>query len=292
MEISQFYHFICVVEKKTYQEAAETLHLSQSSLSKSIMRMEDELGIKVFNRDRRKVALTKYGIFLYREAKGFVEHYERIRGELDQMRRDEDQVLRIATLPFTAAYGINDALAAFSRETGIAVDLTEVEDDGIPLSLENGWDMAITRAEHTALMGCRSQVIARDRLVLVVGAEDPLAAAEEVDLAALSGADFVFMHRNTGIYRTALGACRQAGFKPEKVRCARIETILDLVRKGRGVSLLMEQALTAFNMEGLVPVPLARPVPSEVILMAGEEEAEKKSARALFDFFKKCEKAY
>lgn len=69
MNFEQLKQFVCIVENKTYLEAAEILHMSQSSLSKSIIRLEKELDLKLFDRSKRNVSLTNHGQTFYHDAK-------------------------------------------------------------------------------------------------------------------------------------------------------------------------------------------------------------------------------
>lgn len=61
MQIEQLRYFCMIVEQKTFSEAAFLLHISQSSLSKQVMKLEQELDTVLFNRSRRQVSLTKEG---------------------------------------------------------------------------------------------------------------------------------------------------------------------------------------------------------------------------------------
>lgn len=73
MEIRVLEYYISIVEHKSITRAAETLHISQSTLSRQIMDMEERLGVTLFERGRREISLTEDGVFLYQRAKEIVQ---------------------------------------------------------------------------------------------------------------------------------------------------------------------------------------------------------------------------
>lgn len=73
MEIRVLEYYISIVEHKSITRAAEALHISQSTLSRQIMDMEDDLGVTLFERGRREITLTEDGDFLYQRAKEIVQ---------------------------------------------------------------------------------------------------------------------------------------------------------------------------------------------------------------------------
>ena len=71
MTFEQLECFIYAVQENTFFDAAEALHITQSSLSKQIKKMEQELGIQLFDRSKRSAVLTQAGEFFYPEAQSF-----------------------------------------------------------------------------------------------------------------------------------------------------------------------------------------------------------------------------
>ena len=73
MEIRVLEYYISIVDHKSITRAAEALHISQSTLSRQIMDLEDRLGVTLFERGRREISLTEDGDFLYQRAKEIVQ---------------------------------------------------------------------------------------------------------------------------------------------------------------------------------------------------------------------------
>ena len=78
MELRQLRYFVAVADTLNFSRAAESLYVSQSALSKQISELEQELGVTLFERDRRNVALTRAGRILLNEAKGILIQSEKL----------------------------------------------------------------------------------------------------------------------------------------------------------------------------------------------------------------------
>ena len=79
MTFEQLNYFIAVVESDTFFDAAYKMNISQSSLSKHIMKLEKELDLKLFDRSSRSATLTQAGEFFYNEANTFISRYQVMR---------------------------------------------------------------------------------------------------------------------------------------------------------------------------------------------------------------------
>ncbi|MGM9536518.1 MAG: LysR family transcriptional regulator, partial [Intestinibacter sp.] len=99
MTFEQLNYFIAVVENDTYFDAAYQVNISQSSLSKQIMKLEKELDMDLFDRTSRSSTLTEAGEFFYREAKELVKHYEQTLERVNSFKATNENNLHIAVLP-------------------------------------------------------------------------------------------------------------------------------------------------------------------------------------------------
>src|SRR2546427_6862223 len=74
MDLRQLRHFVTLARTLNYRQAAEQLHMSQPPLSQSIRRLEDSLGVQLFQRDRRGTALTEAGLAALESAELALHH--------------------------------------------------------------------------------------------------------------------------------------------------------------------------------------------------------------------------
>ena len=84
MEIRVLRYFLAVAREESITKAAELLHLTQPTLSRQIGQMEEELGVKLFDRGARKIALTNEGLLLRRRAEEILELVDKTEKELTE----------------------------------------------------------------------------------------------------------------------------------------------------------------------------------------------------------------
>lgn len=125
IEIQQLKHFLALVEYRSFNKAAERLHITQSGLSRSIRSLEERLGLPLFERASRNVALTQYGSQLVARAHIILNEEARARAELANIRSMQSGSVRIGiTLNFTH-YLAPEAIATFARShPGIDIAVT------------------------------------------------------------------------------------------------------------------------------------------------------------------------
>lgn len=195
MTFEQLEYFIAVVEQDTFFDAAESLHISQSALSKQIIKLEKELGIQLLDRSRRSASLTEAGTLFYQEA---LDLYQRYHQTLSKMRSYQDDLhreLHIGTLPILTQYHLTSRFKRFTEQhPDIHIEIDEVEEKDLLNGLEQDkYDLIIAR-EHMIHPGgsegasgsgkfsdsgrvqkYKTYLLAEDELVAVLPANHPLA---------------------------------------------------------------------------------------------------------------------
>lgn len=96
MDLIQLEYFITVVETGTFVKAADQLHVTQPALSRSIMRMENSIGVSLFERKNKQVELTAYGEVMYGWAKKTMQSYGEAMYQIEQMQQTAKKTLNIA----------------------------------------------------------------------------------------------------------------------------------------------------------------------------------------------------
>lgn len=286
MTIQQLLYFVTTVEHPTFLEAAEALHLSQSSLSKSLQRLEEEIGVKLFDRSKRAAALTPEGETFYKGAQNILKAYRSAMSDLYEMSSLLQGTIRLVTLPILSAYHLSAPLRAFaSSHQGIDLVIQEMEDKRIVQELADGTcDAAITRLECLERNTCRCYTLAEDELVLVVAQSHPLAGQTAVSISALSAEPFIMMNRHISVYKLAVDACMEHGFSPNIIRTGRVESILSAIAWKEGISLLMRRDLDMFNLQGVSLVPLKEHYTSTVVLAISHQKKPGSSIQALIEY--------
>ena len=273
MTFEQLQCFIASVEEKTFLDAAHSLYISQSSLSKQIMKLEQQLGVMLWDRSRRKAGLTEAGNIFYQDALILLKQYSQARNRLDRFRTESQLTLSVGTLPILTQYQLTPGFRDFqAAHPGIRLSLHEVEEPELMEGFEKGiYDLVIGREAMFYGANCQTQLIAGDQLAAVLDSSHPLAFRSSLCLEELKDEDFIFMNPYTSIYNLCVIRCREAGFSPRILRTARVESILSAVLIGEGISLLAGNSVRIFKPEHIAVIPLTPKIPLPVVLARHKE---------------------
>ncbi len=273
MTFEQLQCFIASVEEKTFLDAAHSLYISQSSLSKQIMKLEQELGVMLWDRSRRNAGLTEAGNIFYQDALILLKQYSQARNRLDRFRTESQLTLSVGTLPILTQYQLTPGFRDFqAAHPGIRLSLHEVEEPELMEGFEKGiYDLVIGREAMFYGANCQTQLIAGDQLAAVLDSSHPLAFRSSLCLEELKDEDFIFMNPYTSIYNLCVIRCREAGFSPRILRTARVESILSAVLIGEGISLLAGNSVRIFKPEHIAVIPLTPKIPLPVVLARHKE---------------------
>jgi DNA-binding transcriptional LysR family regulator len=262
MELRDLRSFVAVAQHNNFSRAAEQLHVSQPALSEQIKKLEDELGVVLFERTSRGALLTDAGQALLPQAQTVLAQAE---AAADIARTVAHGVVGTLTLGFidSAALAILPPLIRrfLERYPHVKLRLRELGTHQQLEAVETGEiDVGIVRGPvwNPRLAGRR---IATESLLVAVPAPHPLAGADVVALGDLRDEGFITYpaERHAGLYEETLRLCHAAGFDPRIVQeASEISTICAMVSAGLGVA-IVPASVTALALSGVVYRPLDDP---------------------------------
>lgn len=224
-----------------------------------------ELGVQLVDRAHRRLSLTPAGEAVVWSARRILAEYDAMCRSLQADRGR----LTLACIPVMAHYGVTGLFFSFRRAfPNFQLTVEERDDCSLLDAVRDGiWELAVCRTDQDC-SGLDKLVLYRDHLVAVLPTGHPLAAQERLALAQLRGENFLQLGPTSVLYQTVLDTCRSAGFTPNLYyTSARMENLLDLVREGAGISLMMEHAATYLPTKGVAIRPLLETVTSELSLV-------------------------
>lgn len=289
MDNRQIESFVAIVETGSFSQAAEELYISQSSLSKQIIALEKELGVKLFDRSKRKIALTDAGKILHKHALNLRKNYQSLQADLNEYKK-ATPALKIAAIPVTAPYGITSLVADFTKAyPQINFTLEERQASTVIPSLsQHKYDLAFVRDYHIDSDALTSFPIMTDTLMVIVSCDHPLAKRKSVSLKELSDENFIMFNKGTLIHELSVNACASAGFEPRIFYTAsRSASIIGMVSSNSGVALMMEKVLNYYHRSDVVAIPLEQAFESTIIIAYPKDKKLSKSAKIFLDFMKK-----
>jgi DNA-binding transcriptional LysR family regulator len=216
VELRQLRYFVVVAEERHFGRAAERLHIVPSAVSQQVRRLERELGVALFDRTTRTVALTDAGRALLPRARRLLDESDGIRVAADALRAERANTVRLGSS--TGLAGRLDAiLAGFAErapQARVAL-VTASATDRVRLLRGGELDAALLRAPEPD-PALELLPLAADPLVVALPAAHPLAGGPVVAMAALRGLPLLLAdrERNPPLHELVLRSCRAAGFEP------------------------------------------------------------------------------
>ena len=242
MDLRQLQHFVAVAEEGQFTRAAERVHVVQSALSTSIRALEENLGVRLFDRTTRHVRLTASGRLFYEHALIVLGAIANARASLLAVKAMERGSLTLGAAPgVPALLQLASMLAEFhALHPGIAIRLSEGNPRYLLQRLDDG-DLDIVflvAPPPPPPAGICTHLVVSGTLVLACSPNHPLAGRSDVAIADLMKETFVELERGFGTRRlvdrafAATGLERQIGFEVGDP-----DTAFDLVARGLGVAL-------------------------------------------------------
>ena len=247
MELNYIKEFVILAETENFLEAAESLFISQSSLSKHIKTLEQELGVALFDRTTRKVHLNEYGHTFLEYAKQIANLQYRYTTALYNQSAHTKESITIGSIPIMAPYHITDIVMKFIKENKkFSVNLVEGESAQLKDMLrQNKCELAFIRDNDDHDDEFIHISFTDDHLTAVLPDYHPLAKEKELTLDQLKDENFLLLQPDSFLYKLCIKACSDCGYSPDIAFTGkRAENIVDLVEKGMGVSLLMKKPIS------------------------------------------------
>jgi DNA-binding transcriptional LysR family regulator len=259
MELRHLEYFVAVAAELNFSRAAQRIHVVQSALSASVGRLEKELGVELFDRSRRQIALTAAGEVFLGHAREVMHSAHRARTSVDAFRDQLTGTVTLGTLMSWGTLNLPAALEEFRSAnplvtvrlrqsiTGSAGHLTAIADGQMDLALVSITSPGSQLVTQRELM--------REPMAFVCESSHPLAGRRSVELADLAGHDFIQFPPGWGIRQHLDKGFTAAGVEPVSAyEVADYAITAELIRHRLATTIL--PASVAHRFPDLRTVPL------------------------------------
>lgn len=258
MEMRTLRTFVEVVRQGGFSRAAKTVFVTQSTVSKAVKQLEDELGLQLLDRIGANVKLTAAGEIVYRRALTILAQGDDLKAELEELRGLKGGVLRLGVPLIGSNTLFAHRFAAYrNRYPGIELQLMEHGSKRLEeLVLAGELDLAATLLPVGDEF--EWQEVWREPIDVLLPAEHPLAASEKLSFRQLKDLPFILYGPGFALNQMILDACRESGFTPKvSAQSSQVDFVIELVATRLGVALLPRMIAEQR------PHPLTRRVPVE-----------------------------
>jgi DNA-binding transcriptional LysR family regulator len=260
MELRTLRAFVEVVRQGGFSQAAKVVFATQSTISKAIKQLEDELGLPLLDRVGHRSKLTAAGDIVYRRALKILAERDDLVSELDELRGLKRGILRLGLPPV----GSNTLFAPLfvvyrSRYPGIDIRLVEHGSGRLEELLLSG-DIDLAASLLPVPDDFEWQDVRTESMMVLLPSDHALAQKESVDLADLKDLSHILFEEGFALNRVILDACQRRGFQPNIVaRSSQIDFIVELVATGLGIAFLPRMIAEQRNHHSVRAILLAEP---------------------------------
>src|SRR5690625_3992856 len=235
-------YFTTLIEQGTFTKAAKTLHISQPSLSAAIKKIEANVGLQRTERSTRKIALTKGGEILYKEAKKLLYHVDYVNKEMKRLKQDGPLELQIGVIESVNSWlpkVISDYRKAnanvhikLSEELGLSQVERALQNYKIHLAITN---------QHFENQEIITMPIYKENLIALLPMEHHLRSVEEIFIFDIKDDELIISKEGFQTREDIFNEFRKADITPNiHFEIERFETACSLVEEGLGVTIVPE----------------------------------------------------
>lgn len=275
MELLQLKYFQVVAKLENMTRAAEELHIAQPSLSKTITRLEESIGVPLFDRQGRRIRLNQFGqTFLKRVERSFKELEEGQREVADLAGLEHGSVTVGAIIPQQLPHIFREYLKNYPHVKFRLLQVTQHLE--IQELLMNGEiDLCIsTLPIDQAEIHCEPLMV--EEIFLAVPAGHRLANRNSIKLIEIADELFIHQTKESGLFEITNNFCHQAGFVPNisniSFESTTPEVICGLVKTGFGNAFIPAYWWDKINTDSMVKIHIENPICQRTIWLSWLKE--------------------
>ena len=281
MTLTELRYVVAVAEARHFGQAAERCFVSQPSLSASVKNLEEELGVKLFERGKRGVFLTEAGEQIVAQARRALEEAERVKTVARQGRDPLKGVLRLGIIHTVAPYLLPELVGALRRAApGMPLDVEENTTANLDRMLKAGELDAVILALPYDGPGIEMVPLYEETFRVAVPTGHALARKKSIAVEDLDAGELLLLPVGHCFRDQVLDACHEFSRPPEAGRQGNsLETLRSMVASGLGVTVLPATALTPRHANALVKtVEFSAPRPVRRIALASRRSFHRPAA--------------
>nr|WP_325191579.1 LysR family transcriptional regulator [uncultured Selenomonas sp.] len=262
MELRQLEYFLMVSDLTSFTRAAERLYVSQPAVTNAVRTLEEELGIQLFDRSQRKVALTTEGKIFYRHIQNIMQGISTTLNEINDLKSHNRGHLAIGVTPLAGITSTSRILAEFRcAYPNINISLIEKNVKGLVELLHDDkldfiFVFDLSEQEQSRLC-CLP--LSQEELMMCCSRKHRLCRMNSVTLASLTEESFILMETHCLFRQLLIKHFEEAdSMPPVTMEVSQAKLLMSLVAADVGISILPESLIESDN--NLIAIPLMPPI--------------------------------
>ena len=282
MTLTELRYVVALAQERHFGRAAQKCFVTQPTLSLALAKLEDELGIRLFERNKNEVLVTARGLQIVEQSRRVLDEV----GKIQQLARGgKDQLsgaFRLGVIPTIGPYLLPDLIPILrKRAPQMPLNIEENLTGNLAPMLRDGELDVLIIALPFSIPGVKTEVVYEEPFSVVVPEGHRWEARKGVKPSELAGENLLVLNNGHCFRDQVLEACpgQSNTAMPEGRAGSSLETIRNMVASGLGVSVLPSTALTPrYSSKLLKVVPFSSPVPSRKVAVAWRQSFDRPAA--------------
>lgn len=292
MDISHLRYVVKLAEIENFSKAAEKLFITQPALSQHICSLEEEMGVKLFERTTRKVTLTEAGQKFVDQAQKVLYDVDELTRTMEQYRREARSILSVGLLGTLSHLNIPECINSFRQQY-----------PDIQVELQIGWsaeligrlkaqelDVAITnifiRDGERPDPALNIKPFLEDTIVVAASCLSPISSRHSVTVEDLQDLPMIGLDNKTTIRMQMNDILRHASTPPAILHtCPDMDSLMGMVETNVGITLLSSSVAQSYLRQGIVSIPLNPTRHTQTAMVTLRKRTPTKALRIFEDYF-------
>tara|TARA_B100001939_G_scaffold86036_2_gene73670 strand:+ start:12882 stop:13763 length:882 start_codon:yes stop_codon:yes gene_type:complete len=267
MNIRDFTYLVAVAEERHFGRAAELCHVSQPALSMQLKKLEDILGVQLFERTNKSVMITEAGRHIVERARVILQEVENIREIAAGFSDPFSGRILFGAFPTLAPYLLPKIIPALHKfYPNLSLYLVEEKTEVLVEKIKTGVIEAALLAMPVKEDLLDHESLFSEKFLLALPAGHPLASRRQIKLEDIRHESLLLLEEGHCLRTQALEVCTLVGAQENtEFRATSLETLRQMVATNVGMTLIPEFAVR--EQEGIVYLPFAEPAPARTIAL-------------------------
>lgn len=293
MNLTQLEYVLAIAKYGKFSLAAESLFITQPSLSQQITALEQELGVKLFYRTTRSIQITDAGRAFVEQAEGLIRNMEMLRQNMSEYAGLLKGTINIGTITALEAIQFSNLITDFyTAYPQLTINIISNNSISLLEELNNAKiDVAfLAMPEGGSYPDIDFTYIGYDEYCIMVSKDSPLAAKKSIDLQELKDERIILYQPSQSISGICLNACREAGFTPNIIcRNSAAPITASLVGAGLGVGFFSQEEAQRFSRSGTVTLKLNKSIRKDIVMAVSTKHEPSRLIQLFTEFVKNWE---
>ena len=280
MDIQKLKYFHTVAKLEHVTKAAELMHISQPSLTQSLHSLEKELGVELFVRQGRRIALTEFGVYLKQRLDVLLPEFDKLPDEIEQLKKKSNNTIKLNILA-ASSFVINAIMLYRKNHPNVVFDFEQND-------LKHDCDIVITTNEYNSKpeKDYLKRCVREEKIYLAVPKESAYSSRNSIDLTEVKNESFVLLSNSKQFGVICNKLCSIAGFYP-KILFESDSTIAvqNSISTGAGIAFWPEYSWGKVKNKNVQLVPISFPIcQRELIFKLKSRLPKSKYAEDFYNF--------